>query len=168
MASQSYSSLIDIASSWADIAVAITPFSGTILDATDISSISHSGTVEVGEQKGTSGGRTTARTTGSVKYEAKIKFYRRGLRRLVEALVAAAPEHAIRGNQVRLSLVHFDVDVQHSPPGEVKISHVRIKGCRLLGYSDDMSEGNDADQIEITLSPMENCQIVDGQEIVLL
>lgn len=168
MASQSYASLIDVASSWADIGVAITPYGGTVLDSTDISAIAHSGTVEVGEQIGTSGGRVVARTSGSVKYEASITFYRRGLLKLVDALVAAAPDYAIRGNQVRISLVGFDVDVQHSPPGESRISHVRIKGCRLLGYSDDMSEGNDADQIELTLSPMEVCQIVNGREIVLL
>lgn len=168
MAAQAYSSLIDIASSWADIGVAITPYGGTQLDSTDISAISHSGTVEIGEQRGTSGGRVTARTTGSASYEASITFYRRGLIKLYDALIAAAPAHALRGNQVRISLVVFDIDVQHSPPGETRIHHVRIKGCRMLSHTDDMAEGNDADQIEVSLNPMEVVNIVDGKEVVLL
>lgn len=165
---QAYSSLIDTASSWSDIAIVVTPYGGTALDSSDISAISHSATVEVGEQRGTSGGRVTALTTGSVSYEASITFYRRGLRKLIQALVAAAPEYAIRGAQVRISLVRFDIDVQHSPPGETSIFHNRLKGCRLLSYSDDMSEGNDADQIELSLKPIENVQIIDGREMVLL
>lgn len=168
MAAQSYSSLIDIASSWSDISVVITPESSAKLDSTDIAAISHSGTIERGEQRGASGGRRMKRTTGSVSYEASITFYRSGLRKLVEALIAAAPDYAIRGNQVRIGLVNFDVDIQHSPPGATAISHHRLKGCVLNGYTDDMAEGNDADQIEIPIDPMENVQIVDGQEIVLL
>lgn len=163
---QGYASLIDIAESWSDISVAITPYSSTTLTDADVAAISHSGTVEVGEQR--SGGRVVARTTGSVSYEASITFYRSGLKKFIAAMIAAAPETAKRGDQVRISLVVFDVDVQHSPPGAVSISHSRIKGCRLLGYSDAMTEGNDADQIELTLSPMENVQVVDGQEVVLL
>lgn len=168
MAAQSYSSLIDFASSWGDIAVTITPESSAKLDTTDIAAISHSGSVERGEQRGASGGRKMKRTRGSVSYEASITFYRSGLRKLVEALIEAAPDYAKRGNQVLLALINFDVDVQHSPPGAPNISHVRIKGALLSGYTDDMSEGNDADQIEIPLDVMENVQIVNGVEVALL
>lgn len=168
MAQQSYSSLIDTASSWSDIAVAITPSGSAKLDSTDIAAISHSGTIEVGEQRGTSGGRVMATTTGSVSYEGSITFYRSGLRKFIRALLAAAPDYAVRGNQIRIGLIRFDVDVMHSPPGVADISHARMKGCRLLGYTDDMAEGNDADQIEIPVKPAENVMIVDDKEVVLL
>lgn len=166
MAAQSYASLIDFAASWANAQIAITPYGGAVLDEADCSAISHSGTVEVGEQM--SGGRVKARTSGSVKYEASITLYRSGLQKLVKAMVAAAPEYAVRGNQIRIALVGFDVDLHHSPPGATEIAHTRIKGCRLLGYSDDLSEGNDADQIELTLNPIEVVNIIDGKEVVLL
>jgi hypothetical protein len=166
MVAQSYSSLIDFATSWANAQISITPYDGALLDECDVSAIAHSGTVEVGEQM--SGGRVKARTSGSVKYEASITLYRSGLQKLVKALVAAAPEYAKSGNRVRISLVGFDIDVHHSPPGATEIAHTRIKGCRLLGYSDDMSEGNDADQVELTLNPIENVNMIDGQEVVLL
>lgn len=168
MADQSYSSLVETASSWSDIAVSITPEDKAKLDATDIAAISHSGTIERGEQRGASGGRVKMRTTGSASYEGSITFYRSGLRKFIRALIDAAPEYAIRGNQIRIGLIKFDIDIQHSPPGVVDISHHRMKGCSLNGYTDDMAEGNDADQIEIPVSPMENCQIVDGKEVVLL
>lgn len=168
MANQSYASLIDFASSWANIGIAITPYGSTTLDTSDISSISHSGTVEVGEQKGSSGGRVMSTTTGSVKYEGSITFYRSGLRKMLEALVEAAPDYAKRGNQVRISLVKFDLDIQHSPPGVVQPFHTRMKGCRLLGYSDDMTEGDDADMIELPLHVLEVANILNGQEVVLL
>jgi hypothetical protein len=165
---QAYPSLNDIEPSWSDIQIAITPVDGTALDAADISGIKCSGKVEVGTRKGTSGGRIMARTTGEVSYEASATFYRSGLRKLVDALIAAAPDYALRGNQVRISLIAFDVDIQHTPPGEERIYHWRLKGCRLLGYSSDMKEGNEADSLELTLNPIENVEIVDGKEVVLL
>jgi len=162
----SYASLVDFAASWANAKIAITPYGGAVLDEADISAISHSGTVEVGVQK--SGGRKKARTEGEVEYEASATFYRSGLQKLVKAMVAAAPDYAVRGNQVRISLVSFDIDLHHSPPGAVEIAHTRIKGCRLLGYSESLAEGPDPDQIELTLNPMEICNIIDGREVVLL
>lgn len=163
----SYASLIDFATSWANAKIAITPYSGVTLDEADIAAISHSGSVELGVQK--SGNRVKARTEGEASYEASITFYRSGLKKLRDALVAAAPEHAIRGNQIRLSLVGFDVDIDHSAPGAASIQHTRIKGCRLIGYTDDMAEGPDADQIEIPLSVIEVANVLDdGREVVLL
>lgn len=164
---ESYASLIDFASSWANAKIAITPYDGVTLDDADVSAISHSGSVEVGEQK--KGGRVVARTEGEVKYEGSIKLYRSGLKKIVNAIVAAAPEYAIRGNQIRISLVGFDIDIDHSPPGVTSIQHTRMKGCRLIGYTDDMAEGPDADQIDLPLSVIENCNVLpDGREVVLL
>ena len=63
----------------------------------------------------------------------------------------------------------FDIDIHHSPPGAAEIMHARMKGCRLIGYTDDMAEGPDADQIEIPLKPTQNVMVrPDGKEVVLL
>lgn len=163
---ESYSSLIDFASSWASAKIAITPYGGAVLDEADIAAISHSGSVELGVQK--SGGRVKARTEGDVSHEASITFYRSGLRKLRDAMVAAAPEYAVRGNQIRISLIGFDVDISHTVPGQDPIQKTRIKGCRLIGFTDDMAEGPDADQIEIPLSVIEIAVVLpDGREVVL-
>lgn len=163
---ESYASLIDFATSWASAKIAITPYAGTTLDEADIKAIKHSGTVDVGKQK--SGGRVKARTEGDVSYEGSITFYRSGLKKLRDALVAAAPDYAIRGNQIRISLIGFDVDISHTPPGQDPIQKTRIKGCRLAGYSDDMAEGPDADEIEIPLDIIEVATVLpDGREVVL-
>lgn len=73
-----------------------------------------------------------------------------------------------RGNQKRIGLVAFDIMIQHTPPGEVEIYTTKIKGCRYLGDADDMAEGSDADQIEVTLNPIEIVNIIDGEEVVLV
>lgn len=164
---ESYASLIDFADSWASATVAITPYGGAALDKTDISAVSHSGSITRGAQN--SGGRKIARTVGSVVYEASITFYRRGLIKLVDTMVAVAPEYALRGNQIRIGLVTFDLDIHHSLPGNPRIAHTRIKGARLNGYTDDMSEGDEADLVELPLDVMENANVLpDGREVVLL
>lgn len=165
MANQAYPSLNDIEPSWADIAVTITPYEGSILDVVDIAGIKWTRKVEVGERRGASGGRVMARTTGSGSQEASASFYRSGYRRLIRALMEKAPR---RGNQVLISRVGFNIMIHHTPPGEVEIYTTNIKGCRFLGDSDDMKEGDEADKIEVTLNPIEVAQLIDGEEIVLL
>jgi hypothetical protein len=165
MAQQEYPSINDFAPSWADIAVTFTVDGGAFLEMADIAAIKGARKVEVGEQRGASGGRVMARTTGSATNEASCTLYRSGLRKLMKALAAKAP---LRGNQRRIGLVAFDILVQHSPPGETEIYTRKYKGCRFLGDSSDAKEGNDADQVEVTLNPIEIVDIVDGQEVVLL
>jgi xanthine dehydrogenase small subunit len=70
-------------------------------------------------------------------------------RKLIAALAAVAPQ---RGNQRLISLVSFDILVQHTPINYDAVYTTKVKGCRYLGDSDDMKEGPDADQIEITLN----------------
>ncbi len=162
---QLYPALNDIEPSWADIVVTTTVYDGALLENIDIAGITWGRTVEVGERRGGSGGRVMARTTGSVSYEASMTLYRSGYRRMLKALAAVAPT---RGNQKLISLVGFDVMIQHSPPGEVEIYQTKIKGCRFLGDSNDNAEGTDADKIELTLSPLEIVQIINGEEIALI
>lgn len=165
MVNQAYPSLNDIEPSWADIKATFTVFDGDVLEMVDFASIKFGDKVEVGDRRGASGGRRMARTTGSRSEEASASLYRSGHRRLVKSLASKAPT---RGNQKLISLVGFDILIQHTPPGEVEIYTVKIKGCRLLGRDFDFKEGNDADQVAIALNPIEIVEIIDGSEIVLI
>ena len=158
-------SLNEIEPSWADIQIAITPYDGAELNMNEIAGINWSRSVEVGERRGTSGGRVMARTTGAVSYEASMTVYRSGYRKLLQALMANAPE---RGDQLRVGLVGFDIIIQHTPPNSDSVYTNKIKGCRLLGDSSDQSEGTDAQQLEITLNPLEIVELVDDREIALI
>lgn len=169
MTIQAYPTLNGVEPSWADVAFTVTvggiPIGGLAINIADIAAMKWARKVEVGEKRGTSGGRVMSRTTGQGSQEASATFYRSGVRALERALV---PFSRTRGNQVLIGLVSFDVTVQHTPPGEVDIYQTVIKGCRYLGDSDDMKEGFDADKVEVTLNPIEIVKIVDGREIVLL
>lgn len=163
MPNQEYPTVNGIASSWNDIKISMTPEGGSILDMVDIAGIKTDVKTEVGEQRGASGGRVLARTTGSVTYECSLTLYRSGLRKLQKALMENAPT---RGNQRLISLVPFDIMIQHTPPGEAEIYERKVKGARYLGTSGDFKEGNDADQAEVTLSVIEIVDIINGQEVL--
>ena len=160
-----FPSLNDIEPSWADIIVTATVSGGILVGIEAIAALKWSRKVEVGERRGASGGRVMARTTGQSSFEASGTFYRSGVRSLEKALMAVAPR---RGLQAIISLVSFDIMVQHTPPGEIEIYQTLIKGCRYLGDSDDMKEGSDADKVELTLNPMEIVKLDNGQEIAIL
>lgn len=160
-----YPVLDGIAPSWADIIVKATPKGAALIDIKDIAAINTGTTVEVGEQRGASGGRVIKRTTGSVSYEASITLYRSGYQKLVRGLMAIAPT---RGNQKVISLAHFGIQVQHTPPGDIEIYEYRLKGCRILGRSLNGAEGTDADQVEVPLSVIEIVDMIDGVEVVSL
>jgi hypothetical protein len=165
MTNQAYPSLNDVEPSWADIEVSATVTGGALIEMIDIAAIKWSRSVEVGEKRGASGGRVMSRTRGSVSYEASMTLYRAGLKRLKRGLMENAEE---RGNQKLISLVGFDIMVQHTPPGTDEIFQTKIKGCRYLGDSEDNGEGSDADQVEVTLSVIEIADIIDGKEVVLI
>jgi len=160
-----YPQIDGIAPSWADIIVKATPTGGSILELKDIAAISMGRTVEVGEQRGASGGRVMRRTTGAISYEMSITFYRSGFQKFLRSLAGLAPS---RGNQKAISLVHFSVHVQHTPQGSVEIYDRRGKGCRVLADTLASAEGTDADQIEVPISVIEIVDMIDGSEIVLL
>lgn len=158
-----------IVPSWADIIVKITPNGAPVLSVKDIQAINSGVSVEVGEQRGASGGRVIKRTTGSVSYEASMTLYRDGYQKLLRGLnVAAESSQLVRGNQRAISLVHFGIQVQHTPPGSVEIFEYRIKGCRLLGRNLNGTEGTDADVVEVALNPLEIVDMIDGKEIAWL
>ncbi len=161
-----YPILDGIAPSWADIIVKLTPTSGGVLvDLKDIAAINSASTLEIGEQRGASGGRVIRRTTGSVSNEASITFYRSGYQKMLRELAKLAP---VRGNQKLVGLVHFQIQVQHTPPGEEEIFEYIIKGCRLKGRTLNGTEGSDPDQVEVPMSVIEIADIIDGEEVVML
>ena len=152
-----------IAPSWADIIVKATPYEGALLEMKDIAAINSASSVEVGEQRG--GGRVMRRTTGDLSDEASWTLYRTGYQALIRNLASVAPT---RGAQKLISLVHFDIQVQHTPPGSVEIYEYHIRGCRITGRTLNGAEGTDADQVEVPLSALQIVDIVDGEEVVLL
>jgi hypothetical protein len=154
-----------VAPSWADVVAKLTGTGITLLEMKDIAAISTTRTLEVGELRGASGGRVIKRTTGSASYEASVTLYRAGFQKMLRTLMAAAPR---RGNQALVSLVHFNIQVQHTPPGDTEIYERRIKGCRVMGDTLATAEGTDADQVEVPLSVIEVVDLIDGVEVVLL
>ncbi len=73
--------------------------------------------------------------------------------RRAEAFAEPDGHRPRRGNQALVSLVHFDIIVQHTPPGDVEIyESTGLKGCRVSGRTLNSAEGTDAEQVEIPLS----------------
>jgi hypothetical protein len=156
--------LIDgVAPSWADVAVRISGVGIPLIEMGDISALSSSWTVEVGEQR--EGGRVIKRTRGSVSYEASMTLYASGYQKLLRGLASAA---VLTGNQRAISLVTFNIIQMWTPPGGIDISQRIIKGCRILGNTQDSSEGTDAMQYELPLSPIAIVDVIDGVEVAPL
>lgn len=149
--------------SWADIALRVSPIGGSLIEIGDVSAISGNWTVEVGEQR--EGGRLIKRTRGSVSYEASVTLYASGYQKLLRGLKATA---ALRGNQRLISLAHFNINLQWTPPGATDILERRYKGCRMIGSQQDSTEGNDAQQFVLPLSVIEIVDVIDGEEIAAL
>jgi hypothetical protein len=169
MPNLAFPSLGSIEPSWADIAVTATVIGGDLLTMADIKAIKWSRKVEVGLKRGASGGRVMARTMGEGSQEASMELYRGGLRTLIKSLMKGAQAaNLVRGNQLIIGAVAFDIMIQFTPVGETEIYQVKIKGCRYLGDSDDSKEGADPSTIEVTLNPIEIVQIINGQEVVLV
>jgi hypothetical protein len=154
MASE-YPTLQDVAPSWADVRANFTIYGGQQIITPDIAAIKWSDKVEVGLVRGTNGGRKSKRTTGQYDCEATVTFYREGWRTFRTGLVA---------KNVKISLVGFDIMIQHTPPGSTEIFNVKIAGCRIIGRSSDMAEGADAEKIEIPINPM----LIEEDGITLL
>lgn len=162
---QEFPTLNGVAPSWADLKTTITPEGGSLIDTFDYASLSFGSTLEVGVQKGASGGRVMKSTTGDLSHEGTIAYYRSGLRKLLKGLMPLAPQ---RGNQRLVSLVHQTILVQHSVPGDPEIYEVKLKGVRLTGFQFSMTEGNEADRVEVPVFVTEIALLIDGEEVVLI
>lgn len=152
---QSYPSVGEHESSWADIDLTFNIPDGQTIDVEDITAIKWDRKVTVGVSKNASGGRVMKRTAGSEESTATATFTRSGLRALVAAIkTAAIAAGQVRGDEVAISGISFDLLVQHTPFGLVGVYMAKLEGCRYLGDGNDMKEGSDADLIEVDLSPI--------------
>ncbi len=155
MPSQDFASVNEHECSWSDIAITPMVTGGRTLKGTDWEGIKWSRKVEVGESRGTSGGRVRKRTAGSESCEASGTQTRAGWADLMEALEEAAEAAGLtRDDEVYISGVAFDILIQHTPLGSDRIHEAKLVGCRFLGDASDMKQGNDADMIELTLNPI--------------
>jgi hypothetical protein len=142
---QEYPTLNDVEPSWADVTISLPIYNGETVATNDIAAVKWSDKVEVGTVRGTNGGRKSKRTTGQYDCDSSITFYKSGWKAFREKLAAINP---------KISLVGFDIMIQHTPPNSTAIHNVKIAGCRVLGRTADMAEGADADKVEIPINPM--------------
>lgn len=163
MANNDYPALDGVAPSWADIIVKASPAGAPLIEMKDIKGINTGITLDIGVQK--AGGRVKKRTTGDLGQEASLVLYREGWLKLQRGLMAVAPT---RGNQVIIGVVHFGVQIQHTPPGSTEIFDLRLKGCRIAGRTFNSAEGPDAEEVEVPLSVIEIVEMIDGKEVVIL
>ena len=146
MAEQEYPTLNEVEPSRADVQVAIPVYAGPTVQTNDIAAVKWSDKVDVGTVRGTSGGKKRKRTTGEYDCDATLTLYKSGWKVLRQALASKSP---------KISLVVFDVLIQHTPPGESGIHTVKLVGCRVVGRSGESTEGTDPEKIEIPLNLMQ-------------
>ncbi|HEX5046715.1 MAG TPA: hypothetical protein VFX89_06300 [Gammaproteobacteria bacterium] len=151
--------------SWADLEAKISPDGGDLFSIDDIAAFHTGRTVEVGEQRGRTGGRVKKHTLGAGSQEASVTFYRDGYQKFLRKLAALAP---MRGNQAVLTAVVFTIDFKHTPLNDDEIYQRIVRGCRVIGDTIDGAEGTDADQIEVPLLCKEIVDMIDGKEVVLI
>lgn len=141
--------------SWADISVTLNVPGGANVPVVDLEAFKWSRKNERSESRGTSG-RPKKRTRGSPSYEASATATRGGWMQLIEAIeTAAVALNQVRGDQVIIGAIDFDMLIQHTPLGDSRIYAVKLKGCSLDGDSSDMKQGSEADMIELVLNPIE-------------
>jgi hypothetical protein len=151
-----YPTLNEVAPSWADIKITLPIYNGNSVEPSDIASIKWSDKVSPGVVRGTSGGRKKARTVGDYECEASITFYRNGWEQFREGLAAKSKQ---------ITLVGFDILIQHTPPGSAAVLKTKVVGCRVIGRTADMAEGSEADKIEV---PIDVMRVEEGDGISLL
>jgi hypothetical protein len=154
-----------IAPSWADISVKASPYGGALIETPDLAAINTGRSIEVGVQRGASGGRVMQTTTGQGDQECSLTLYQNGFQKFLRALMALAPS---RNGQVVLSIVHFDIQIQFQPPGSVEIYERHVRGCRVISDALNPAEGSEANKVEVGLHCKQIVDIIDGREVVLL
>lgn len=155
MANQAFPSVNEHESSWADITATCNVIGGATLPLFDLEGIKWGRKLTRGMSRGTSGGRPMKKTAGSVEYEGSLVTNRAGAEAIREALETIAEAAGlVRGNEVIISGVSFDIMIQHTPLGSSRIYTVKMAGCTYDGDSNDSAQGNDPDTIEIELAPL--------------
>lgn len=166
---QAFASVDGDECSWSDIGILIQMPGAQTIPWTDVEALKTGRKVDVGESRGTSGGRIMKTTAGAETDEASITVTRSGHAVLTENLEKAAAALGLtRGDEVAISGVRFGILAQWTPLGSSRIYQTRLTGCRFLGDSNDNKQGTDADTIEITLNPIKIATMsATGKWIVL-
>jgi hypothetical protein len=150
--------------SYADLQISFLPPDGNAIKEFGIHEFNSSEDSEIGEVRGTTGGRVVARTTGNMKLEASMIMSRRGAQNFIRQLSKNAPT---RNGRKLYGRVPFDVVQFSTPLGSDEIYEKRILGCRIAGNKLALKEGNEHDKVELKLHPMDIVEIVDGEEVSL-
>jgi hypothetical protein len=156
--------------SFSDISIVGMAGMGLFFDVGEVAGVTSNGALEIGRQR--AGGKTVKRTTGQTSEEASLSFYQSGWVNFLRRLQALAPRNG--KGQVQIALVEFDLDVIWMPAvmlsaiPDTNLYHRRIKGCKIMGRELSSQEGADPNKIEVPLDPLEVCDVVDGQEFVLI
>jgi len=159
----------NVAPSWADLQSFVSGGDLSLFEMEDVNAINTSSALELGEQL--KGGRVMATTTGSLKNEFTMTFYQQGFDVFLKKLALACQSLGggyVRGDQMRVGLVHFNVHLQHTPPTTDRIDEVELNGIRYTGRTRNVSQGTDANMVEVTLHAKEIVDVVDGLRTVLL
>lgn len=151
--------------SWSEIEIVANVSGGGSFPDIDFKSLDCESKVDRGFQRG-QGGHVKSKTTGMLTDTASASLYRSGLRALVRALGAVAPQDA--AGRYQLSKVRFDLIVNHSFADDSDIHCLKILGCSLDKTTFKMAEGADADVVDVDLNPIRIIEVVDGKEMVLL
>jgi len=161
-----YATLQGDAVSWADISLSIVTADGPSVLAMDIADLSWNSTRSRGTQLRS--GRKYARTRGATDHTASMTLYHSGWVALRRALVEAAQARGlITGGMVMIGDVHFDVVAKWTPLGSDDINIVEIRKCVIDDLGEFLAEGDDPDQVPITLNPMQIVMIDNGVEVAL-
>ena len=148
--------------SWADFSATVSFNGAPLLKTSGLKELSTGTTVTVGASM--RNGQKFRRTSGSTDPSASMTVYRSEWQNMLRILGAVAP---LRQGVRKISLVSFDMNFWHTPPlapGVAPVIYeVRVKGARILGRDFSDAEGDDPNEVALTLDVMSVQDIVDGQ-----
>lgn len=155
-----YSTLASQAASWVDLIATVIPKGGTPIRDVDIASLSPSATRTRSVQM--KHGRPYARTRGSRTYACGIAFFLSGWQAVRPVLKALAAEQG-----VDIFEIEFDIIAKRQPLGSAVVETLKIERCVIDEESYDFSEGDDPEQVSMTLNIMNIVEMDDGDEVNL-
>jgi len=163
MATNDYPVYNGIAPSWCDIQATAQIDGGVALNLPHIQAINTGVEIELGPIE--AGGRVITRTSGARKDSASMQLTHSDYVAFLRQLTALAPT---RGTQRVTRTVHFDLQIQWTPPGSDEIFEERVKGCVFTGRDLNSAKSTDATMVDVKLSPIEIVDVVDGVEVIAL
>jgi len=155
-----YSTLGTGSTSWNDLIVTVIPRGASPIEDIDVTALAWSVSRSRGVQP--KRGRKFGRSRGSTEYSASMSLYVSGWKALRASMLSAASDL-----DRKLMDVEFDVVAKRKPLDSDTVETVRIERCCFDEVGEDFSEGDDPDQVSLTLNPMSVTMIVDGEEVAV-